>query len=116
LTFIADLRCLEPDAEALLGSEAHASSSALRWRSVNTPRPPNLETKRLLSRLRRLDVNALQLEQADLGRRAARRRKTTGLTARRQDPVAGDDQRHRIVGHGLPDIACGLWPGAEFPR
>ena len=77
---------------------------------------PGLEPKRLLSRLRWLDMNALQLEHADLGRRAAWRGKTTNLAAGRQDPVAGDDQRHRILGHGLTDIARGLWPGAEFLR
>jgi hypothetical protein len=30
--------------------------------------------------------------------------------------VAGDDQRHRISGHGLTDIAGGFRPGAEFHR
>jgi hypothetical protein len=43
----------------------------------------------LLRRAGRLDMNALQLEHADLGRRAARRGKTTNLAAGRQDPVAG---------------------------
>jgi len=61
-------------------------------------------------------VNALQLKHADLGRRTARRGKTTNLTAGRQDPVTGDDQRHRIPGHGLTDIARGLRPGTEFIR
>src|SRR6202045_2767645 len=77
---------------------------------------PGLEPKRLLSRLRRLDMNAFQLEHADLGRRAAWRGKTTNLAAGRQDPVAGDDQRHRVLCHRLTDIARGLWPGAEFLR
>jgi hypothetical protein len=30
--------------------------------------------------------------------------------------VAGDDQRHRIVRHGLADIARSFRPGAEFLR
>jgi hypothetical protein len=41
------------------------------------------------------------------------RGKTTNLTAGREDPVAGDDQRHRIPGHGLTDIARRFWPSAE---
>ena len=53
-------------------------------------------------------MNALQLEHADLSRRAAWRGKTTDLAAGRQDPVAGDDQRHRILGHGFTDVARGL--------
>ena len=61
-------------------------------------------------------MNALQREHADLGRRAAWCGKTTNLTAGREDPVAGDDQRHRIPGHGLTDIAGGFWPGTEFIR
>jgi hypothetical protein len=61
-------------------------------------------------------VNALQLKHADLGRRTARRGKTTNLTAGRQNPVTGDDQRHRIPGHGLTDIARGLRPGTKLIR
>src|SRR5207247_4926771 len=61
-------------------------------------------------------MNALQLEHADLRHRAAWRGKAANLTTGRQDPVAGDDQRHRIVGHGLTDIARGLWPHAELVR
>ena len=34
--------------------------------------------------------------------------------AGRQDPVAGDDQGHRIPGHGFADIARGFRPGAEL--
>jgi hypothetical protein len=33
------------------------------------------------------------------------RRKTADLATRRQDPVAGNDQCHRIPGHGYTDIA-----------
>ena len=40
----------------------------------------------------------------------------TNLAACRQDPVAGDDQRDRIVGHGLADIARSFRSGAEFLR
>jgi hypothetical protein len=61
-------------------------------------------------------MNALQREHADLGRRAAWSGKTANLTAGRQDPVAGDDQRHRIPGHGLTDIARSFWPGAKLLR
>lgn len=61
-------------------------------------------------------MNALQFEHADLGRRAAWRGKTANLPAGCQDPVAGDDERHRIPGHRLTDIARRLWPGAEFLR
>jgi hypothetical protein len=68
----------------------------------------------LLRRWGWLDVNAFQSKHADLGRRAAWRGKTTNLTPCRQDPVAGDDQRHRILRHGLADIACGFGSGAEF--
>src|SRR5215472_10313508 len=77
--------------------------------------PPS-KPERLLCRPCRLDVNALQREHADLGRRAAWRGKTTNLTARRQDSVAGDHQRHRILRHGLADIARGFRSGAEFLR
>src|SRR6202011_3453511 len=77
---------------------------------------PGLEPKRLLSRLQWLEMNALQLEHADLGRRAARRGKTANLTAGRQDPVAGDDQRHRIPDHGLTDVARSFLPGAQLLR
>jgi len=42
--------------------------------------------------------------------------KTANLTSGRKDPVAGDDQRHRIPGHGLTDIARSFWPGAELLR
>ena len=61
-------------------------------------------------------MNALQREHADLGRRAAWYRKTANLAACRQDPVAGDDQRHRILCHGLANIARGFRSGAEFLR
>ena len=59
-------------------------------------------------------MNALQLEHANLGRRTARRGKTANLAAGCQDPVTGNDQRHRIPGHGLTDIARGLPPGTQF--
>src|SRR5262249_6256327 len=71
---------------------------------------------RLLCRWRGLQVNALQREHAGLGRQAAWRGKSADLTPRRQDPVAGDDQRHRILRHGLADIARGFRSGAEFLR
>src|SRR5882724_13295226 len=74
---------------------------------------PGLESEGPLRRLRRLDADALQLEHANLGRRAARRGEAPDLAAGRQDPVAGDDQGHRILGHGLADIARGLVPGPE---
>src|ERR1700719_4319559 len=61
-------------------------------------------------------MNPLQREHADLSRRAAWRGKTTNLTAGRQDPVAGDDSCHRILGHGLTDIPRSFWPGAKFLR
>ena len=61
-------------------------------------------------------MNPLQREHADLGRRAAWRGETTNLAACRQDPVAGDDQRHRIVRHGLTDIARSFRSGTEFLR
>src|SRR3984893_10920520 len=73
-----------------------------------------LKPKRLLNGSWRLDMNTLELEHAHLGRRAARRRKATDLAAGRQDPVARNDQRHRIVGHGFTDVARGLWPGANL--
>jgi len=28
--------------------------------------------------------------------------------------VAGDEERDRVLRHGLTDIAGGLWPGAEL--
>src|SRR5262249_30600284 len=62
----------------------------------------------------RLDVNTLQREHADLGRRAAWRGKTTNLTPCRQDSVAGDDQRDRILCHGLANITRGFGSGAEL--
>src|SRR5215472_17470817 len=77
---------------------------------------PPLKPERLLCRPCRLDLNALQREHADLGRRTAWRGKTTSLTPGRQDPVAGDHQRHRILRHGLADIARGFRSSAEFLR
>jgi hypothetical protein len=61
-------------------------------------------------------MNPLQRKHADLGRRAAWGGKTTNLAAWRQDPVAGDDQRHRILRHGLANIARGFRSGAELLR
>jgi hypothetical protein len=55
-------------------------------------------------RSRLLDMNALQLEHAHLGRRSWRG-ETADPASGRQDPMAGDDQRHRISGHGLADLA-----------
>jgi len=75
---------------------------------------PLLKPERLLCRSCRLDLNALQREHPDLGCRAVWCGKTTNLTSRRQDPVAGDDQRHRILRHGLADIARAFRSGAEF--
>ena len=77
---------------------------------------PRSKRERSLSRSRGRDVNALQLKHADFSRRATRRGKTTNLTAGRQNPVTGDDQRHRIPSHGSTDIARGLRPGTEFIR
>src|SRR5262249_10552774 len=62
----------------------------------------------------RLDTNSFEFEHAHLGRRAARGRKTTELAAGRQDPVARNDQRHGILGHGLTDVARGLCPGTDL--
>jgi hypothetical protein len=50
---------------------------------------------------------------ADVPLRSA---KPDDLAACRQNPVTGDDQRHRVSGHGLTDIARGFRPGAEFFR
>jgi len=61
-------------------------------------------------------MNPLQRKHADLGCRAAWGGKTTNLAACRQDPVAGDNQRHRILRHGLANIARGFRSGAEFLR
>jgi len=61
-------------------------------------------------------MDPLQLEHADLGRRAARRGESTHLVPGGQHPVAGDDQWNRISGHGLPDIARRFGSGAEFLR
>ena len=36
-------------------------------------------------------------------------RKTANLTAGRQDPVARDDQRHQIPGHGLTGVTASSW-------
>ena len=57
-----------------------------------------------------------EFEHARLGDRAARCGKTTDLAARRQHTVAGDDQRHRVSGHGLADITRGFRPRAKFLR
>src|SRR5690242_7442288 len=75
---------------------------------------PNSERKRSLSRLRRLDMNPLEREHAQLGRGAARCGKAADLAARCQDAMARDDQRHRVLGHGLTDIARSLRPGPQF--
>src|SRR5215831_7204580 len=77
---------------------------------------PPLKPERLLCRSRWLNPNAFQREHPDLGRRAAWRGKPTNLAPRRKDPVARDHQRHRILGHGLADIARGFRSGAEFLR
>src|SRR5580698_4413080 len=70
--------------------------------------------QRTLSRWWRLDMNTLQLEHSELGGRAARRGKTTNLAASCQDPVARDDQRDRVLGHGLTHIARGFWPRTQL--
>src|SRR5436190_19029272 len=49
-----------------------------------------------------------------LRRRAPRRGEAPDLAAGGQDPMAGNDQRHRILGHSLADIARGLRAGAEL--
>ena len=91
-------------------------SPAFRWGSAALGGTAVLKPERLLCRWRWLDVNALQREHADLGRRAAGCGKTANLAACRQDPVAGDDQRHRILCHGVADIARSFRSGAEFLR
>ena len=75
-----------------------------------------LEPKRSLDRSRWRNMNAFQLEHADLGHRAAWRGKTIDLTASRQHPVAWNDQRHRVFRHGLTNIARSLRPSADFLR
>jgi hypothetical protein len=72
--------------------------------------------KRLLCRWRWPDINALQREHASLGRGTAWRGKTANLSACRQDSVARDDQGHRIICHGLANIAGGFRSGTEFLR
>ena len=53
---------------------------------------------------------------ADLRSRALWRGKAADFAAGRQYEMAGDDQRHRIFGHSLADIARGFRSGAEFFR
>ena len=59
-------------------------------------------------------MNTFEFEHADLGGRAAWRGKAAHLAAGSQDPMARDDQRHRIFGHGLADISRRFWAGAEL--
>jgi hypothetical protein len=69
--------------------------------------------KRLLCRWRWPDMNALQREHASLGCRTAWRGKTANLAACRQDPVARDDQGHRITRHGPANITGGFRSGVS---
>src|SRR5579883_3460962 len=93
-----------------------ASAAAPDMSPVSELRLPYSESERPLGGCWRRDMNALELEHADLGRRAPWRRKAADPAAGSQDPVAGDDQRHRILGHRLADIAGGLGPGAKLLR
>ena len=52
-------------------------------------------------------VGVLELEQALLGRRAARRREAAEAIAACQDAMAGDDHGYRVAAHGLADGAGG---------
>src|SRR6516165_2362886 len=88
----------------------------LRAQTRRDPLDPGLEPKRPLRRWRWLQVNALEREHAALGDRAAWRGETTNLAAGRQHPVAWDDQRHRILGHGLSDVARSFRAGTKFIR
>jgi hypothetical protein len=75
-----------------------------------------LQPERLLRRLWRSEMDPFQLQHMDLGSRAARRRKPAHLAARREHPMARDDQRNWVLCHCLPDIAGGLGAGAQFLR
>ena len=59
-------------------------------------------------------MNAFQCEHARLRGRAPWCGKAADFAARRQDSVARNDQRDRVLRHRLTDIARGLRPGAEF--
>src|SRR5260221_252339 len=51
-----------------------------------------------------------------LARGSAGRREATDLAAGRQHSMAGNDQRHGVLGHRLADVARGLRRGAELLR
>src|SRR5215471_13000348 len=84
--------------------------------SVGTTTSLRLEPKGSLRLRPWLHMDPLQLEHADLDRRAARRGESTHRVPGGQHPVAGDDQWNRIPGHGLTDIARHFGSGAEFLR
>ena len=52
-----------------------------------------------------LDLNALEFEHTALGSRPARGGEAADPVARRKDPVARNDQGHRIACHRLTDFA-----------
>ena len=77
------------------------SSSA----SAGETRLSGLEAERLLRGGRRPDPHAFERQHLLLGRRAARRGEAADLAARRQDAMAGNDQRHRIGPERLAGLA-----------
>ena len=80
--------------------------------------PPQLrlETEGWLRRFWGPKANALHFEHAHLRFRAAGRREAANLAARGQHPVAGNDQRGRILGHRLADSARRFAARADLLR
>src|ERR1700733_5829587 len=70
--------------------------------------PTPLQSQRLLRRLGRAEMDALQFEHLDLRGRSAGSRETADLTAGGEHAVAWNDERHRIFRHRLTDIARGF--------
>src|SRR5580704_6650147 len=62
----------------------------------------------------RLEIDPLQFEHTALRRRAAGCREAADLAAGRQDAVAGDDERDRVLRHRLTDVAGALRPHAKL--
>src|SRR5262245_16969958 len=83
-------------------------------RALGNSPDKGLELKGFLRRGWRRERNAFQRKHAPLGAGAAGCRKAAKLAAGRQNAVTGNNQRHRIMGHGLTDVARSLRSGAEL--
>src|ERR1700722_18106091 len=78
--------------------------------------PTPLQSQRLLRRLGRAEVDALEFEHLDLRGRSAGRRESADLAAGGEHAVAWDDESDRVFRHHMTDIACVFPSAAKFFR